>query len=130
MLLIAVAGCITAYRDWQTPRTLNGQSAIFRSETLFFWVIITAAWLILESRLAGWMDDPLGSGARGYGYVSGARVLGLISGFTLASIPMSVSRFYSAGDRWSIRFVSDAACSGDVSSGPSARLSLSEQRWR
>src|ERR1035438_2278244 len=31
MLLIAVAGCITAYRDWQTPRTLNGQSAIFRS---------------------------------------------------------------------------------------------------
>jgi hypothetical protein len=96
MLLIAVAGCITAYRDWQTPRTLNGQSAIFRSETLFFWVIITAAWLILESRLAGWMDDPLGSGARGYGYVSGARVLGLISGFTLASIPMSVSRFYSA----------------------------------
>jgi hypothetical protein len=96
MILIAVAGWIAAYRDWQAPRTENGPSAVLRSETLFFWVIIAASWLILESRLAGWMDDPVGSGARGYGHVSGIRVLGLIGGFTLASIPMSVSRFYSA----------------------------------
>jgi hypothetical protein len=96
MILIAVAGWIAAYRGWQAPRTQHGPWAILRSETLFFWVIIVASWLILESRLAGWMDDPLGSGARGYGHVSGIRVLGLIGGFTLASIPMSVSRFYSA----------------------------------
>ena len=96
MILIAVAGWIAAYRDWQVPRIPHRRAAIFRSETLFFWVTIAASWLILESRLAGWMDDPLGSGARGYGHVSWTRVLGLISGFTLASIPMSVSRFYSA----------------------------------
>jgi hypothetical protein len=96
MILIAVAGWIAAYRDWQAPRTLHGGSSIFRSETLFFWVTIIASWLILESRLAGWMDDPLGSGVRGYGHVSGIRVLGLIAGFTLASIPMSVSRLYAA----------------------------------
>ena len=96
MILIAVAGWIAAYRDWQAPRTLHGRSATFRSETLFFWVTLAASWLILETRLAGWMDDPLGSGARGYGHVSGIRVLGLIAGFTLASIPMSVSRFCSA----------------------------------
>jgi hypothetical protein len=96
MILIAIAGWIAAYRNWQAPRTQKRTSAILRSETLFFWVTIAASWLILESRLAGWMDDPLGSGARGYGYVSGIRVLGLIAGFTLASIPMSVSRFSSA----------------------------------
>ena len=96
MMLIAVAGWIAAYRDWQVPRTVRGRTAIFRSETLFFWVAIAASWLILESRLAGWMDDPSGSGARGYGHVSGIRILGLISGFTLASIPMSLSRFISA----------------------------------
>ena len=96
MILIAVAGWIAAYRDWKVPRTLRGRSAIFRSETLFFWVTIAASWLILESRLAGWMDDPLGSSARGYGHVSGIRILGLIAGFTLASIPMSVSRLYAA----------------------------------
>jgi hypothetical protein len=96
MILIAVAGWIAAYRDWRTPRALNGRTAIFRSETLFFWITLAASWLILESRLAGWMDDPLGSGVRGYGHVSGMRILGLVAGFTLASIPMSVSRFYSS----------------------------------
>lgn len=96
MILIAVAGWIAAYRDWQAPRTQHGTSAILRSETLFFWVMIAASWLILESRLAGWMDDPLGSGTRGYGRVSAIRVLGLVAGFTLASIPMSVSRLYAA----------------------------------
>ena len=58
VILIAVAGWIAAYRDWQAPRALRGRSAIFRSETLFFWVIITASWLILPyaKTWTGWIQ--------------------------------------------------------------------------
>jgi hypothetical protein len=96
MILIALAGWIVAYRAWQPARALGEQTAAFRSETIFFWVTFVASWFLLESRLAGWMDDPLGSGARGYGQISGVRILGLIVGFTVASIPMSVGRFRRA----------------------------------